>query len=112
MISEGLPMQVPKSHEAVVTPGSRAPVHARETFSLLSSEHTNSTRIIHLTGGITKFRNDTGRELSFRQESNFFYLTGCHVPSPARTSSSPTRAPQRRPPSRCMHPLPSLHPRP
>lgn len=29
---------------------------------------------------MTGFRNDTDRELSFRQESNFYYLTGCTVP--------------------------------
>lgn len=33
-----------------------------------------------LAGGTTPYRNDTDRELSFRQESNFFYLTGCNVP--------------------------------
>lgn len=35
---------------------------------------------ILLAGGATPYRNDTDRELSFRQESNFFYLTGCDVP--------------------------------
>ena len=35
---------------------------------------------ILLAGGTTAYRNDTDRELSFRQESNFFYLTGCNVP--------------------------------
>lgn len=33
-----------------------------------------------LAGGTTSYRNDTDRELPFRQESNFFYLTGCDVP--------------------------------
>ena len=28
-----------------------------------------------------EFRNDTDRELVFRQESNFYYLSGCSVPS-------------------------------
>ena len=35
---------------------------------------------ILLAGGTISYRNDTDRELSFRQESNFFYLTGCSVP--------------------------------
>lgn len=35
---------------------------------------------ILLAGGTTSYRNDTDRELLFRQESNFFYLTGCNVP--------------------------------
>ncbi|EMD35776.1 hypothetical protein CERSUDRAFT_53071, partial [Gelatoporia subvermispora B] len=33
-----------------------------------------------LAGGVTPFRNDTDRELPFRQESNFYYLSGCTVP--------------------------------
>jgi Xaa-Pro dipeptidase len=33
-----------------------------------------------LAGEVTPYRNDTDRELAFRQESNFFYLTGCNVP--------------------------------
>ena len=34
-----------------------------------------------MSGEITGYRNDTDRELPFHQESNFFYLTGCSVPS-------------------------------
>jgi len=34
-----------------------------------------------LAGEVTGFRNDTDRELVFRQESNFYYLSGCIVPS-------------------------------
>lgn len=30
---------------------------------------------------MTPFRNDTDREVAFRQESNFFYLSGCATPS-------------------------------
>lgn len=33
-----------------------------------------------LAGSQTPYRNDTDRELPFRQESNFFYLSGCAVP--------------------------------
>ncbi|KAM6499402.1 Creatinase/aminopeptidase [Amanita muscaria] len=38
-------------------------------------------QIIILSGEITGYRHDTDRELPFRQESNFHYLTGCDVPS-------------------------------
>lgn len=45
---------------------------------------------------MTPYRNDTDRELSFRQESNFFYLTRCSVPyslllltAPSATSDNP-----------------------
>lgn len=34
-----------------------------------------------LAGEAIGFRHDTDRELVFRQESNFYYLTGCNVPS-------------------------------
>lgn len=37
--------------------------------------------IIH--GEKTAVRNDTDRELAFRQESNFSYLSGCEVPGSA-----------------------------
>jgi Xaa-Pro dipeptidase len=48
----------------------------------LSAEPEDKTKphAILLAGGTTPYRNDTDRELSFRQESNFFYLTGCNVP--------------------------------
>jgi Xaa-Pro dipeptidase len=39
------------------------------------------THIILLAGEVTSFRNDTDREIVFRQESNFYYLSGCIVPS-------------------------------
>lgn len=38
-------------------------------------------QILLLAGEVTGFRNDTDRELVFRQESNFYYLSGCRVPS-------------------------------
>lgn len=37
------------------------------------------TQILILSGSTTPFRNDTDREMPLRQESNFFYLTGCDV---------------------------------
>jgi Xaa-Pro dipeptidase len=39
--------------------------------------------VLLLTGERTPYRHDTDRELPFRQESNFFYLTGCAVPGAA-----------------------------
>ncbi|CAE6452656.1 unnamed protein product [Rhizoctonia solani] len=37
------------------------------------------TQVLILSGSTTPFRNDTDRELPLRQESNFFYLTGCDI---------------------------------
>lgn len=34
-------------------------------------------------GETTRSRHDTDRELPFRQESNFFYVSGCEVPGAA-----------------------------
>ncbi|KAH9168519.1 Creatinase/aminopeptidase [Lactarius sanguifluus] len=59
--------------------------HARKTLrklaELLPPEEQTKPQIIVLVGSVTPYRNDTDRELPFRQESNFFYLTGCSVPS-------------------------------
>ncbi|KAN0137632.1 Metallo peptidase [Lactarius tabidus] len=74
--------------------------HARKTLrklaELLPPEEQNKPQIVVLAGSVTAFRNDTDRELSFRQESSFFYLTGCSVPSslllltaPSATSDDP-----------------------
>ncbi|KDQ58026.1 hypothetical protein JAAARDRAFT_34840 [Jaapia argillacea MUCL 33604] len=49
--------------------------------SLLPAEDQQRPQVIFLAGGVTPYRNDTDRELPFRQESNFYYLTGCPVPS-------------------------------
>ncbi|KAG6828599.1 hypothetical protein H0H92_007340 [Tricholoma furcatifolium] len=49
--------------------------------ALLPAAEKTKPQILLLAGEITGFRNDTDRELSFRQESNFYYLTGCAVPS-------------------------------
>ncbi|KZT66903.1 hypothetical protein DAEQUDRAFT_746352 [Daedalea quercina L-15889] len=63
--------------------GSQA--HVIKTFNklieLLPAPDRTRTQIILLAGAVTPFRNDTDRELSFRQESNFHYLSGCAVPS-------------------------------
>ncbi|KAH0835707.1 Creatinase/aminopeptidase [Lanmaoa asiatica] len=58
--------------------------HVTRTFNALvkslSAEDKAKPHAILLAGGTTPYRNDTDRELPFRQESNFFYLTGCNVP--------------------------------
>ncbi|THU85022.1 Creatinase/aminopeptidase [Dendrothele bispora CBS 962.96] len=59
--------------------------HALATFkqlvSILPASERTKTQILLLAGEVTPFRNDTDRELVFRQESNFYYLSGCTVPS-------------------------------
>ncbi|KAH9939765.1 Creatinase/aminopeptidase [Epithele typhae] len=58
--------------------------HAFKTFTklveLLPEADQAKTQIVLLAGETTPFRNDTDREMPFRQESNFFYLSGCRVP--------------------------------
>ncbi|KAI8995229.1 Creatinase/aminopeptidase [Trametes punicea] len=58
--------------------------HVIKTFSklveLLPAVEQNKPQIVFLAGEVTPFRNDTDREMPFRQESNFFYLSGCRVP--------------------------------
>jgi len=49
-------------------------------------------QVLLLAGEVTPFRNDTDRELLFRQESNFFYLTGCDVPQSFLVATSPSKA--------------------
>ncbi|KAI0289889.1 Creatinase/aminopeptidase [Multifurca ochricompacta] len=64
---------------------SPAQAHAQKTLQklaeLLPAEERIKPQIIVLAGSVTPYRNDTDRELPFRQESNFFYITGCSVPS-------------------------------
>ncbi|KAF9482248.1 Creatinase/aminopeptidase [Pholiota conissans] len=59
--------------------------HVIKTFehlaNLLPVSERTKPQVLLLAGGVTEFRNDTDRELAFRQESNFYYLTGCTVPS-------------------------------
>lgn len=47
---------------------------------LLPEAERAKPQLLVLSGGVTPYRNDTDREILFRQESNFFYLTGCSVP--------------------------------
>ncbi|KAF5378131.1 hypothetical protein D9615_007638 [Tricholomella constricta] len=59
--------------------------HVRKTFeqlvALLPASEKTKPQVILLAGEVVDYRNDTDRELVFRQESNFYYLTGCDVPS-------------------------------
>ncbi|GLB37136.1 putative aminopeptidase P, N-terminal domain [Lyophyllum shimeji] len=59
--------------------------HVRKTFEQLVASlpvaERNKPQVLLLAGEVTGFRNDTDRELLFRQESNFYYLTGCTVPA-------------------------------
>ncbi|CAL1701697.1 unnamed protein product [Somion occarium] len=59
--------------------------HIIKTFNklveLLSEVDRNKPQVALLAGSATPYRNDTDREMPFRQESNFYYLTGCNIPS-------------------------------
>ncbi|KIK67312.1 hypothetical protein GYMLUDRAFT_37402 [Collybiopsis luxurians FD-317 M1] len=59
--------------------------HALATFhqllKLLPASEKARPQILLLAGEVTPYRNDTDREIVFRQESNFYYLSGCTVPS-------------------------------
>ncbi|TFK35811.1 Creatinase/aminopeptidase [Crucibulum laeve] len=59
--------------------------HVLKTFEslvkLLPVAERTKPQVLLLAGEIVKYRNDTDREYSFRQESNFYYLSGCNVPS-------------------------------
>ncbi|KAK1224077.1 hypothetical protein PQX77_008407 [Marasmius sp. AFHP31] len=53
----------------------------QKLVELLPANERAKPQVILLAGEVTPFRNDTDREIVFRQESNFFYMTGCTVPS-------------------------------
>lgn len=59
--------------------------HAIKAFErlveLLPQTEQAKPQIVLLAGEVTPYRNDTDREMPFRQESNFYYLSGCRVPS-------------------------------
>ncbi|ESK91522.1 xaa-pro dipeptidase [Moniliophthora roreri MCA 2997] len=59
--------------------------HALKVFEqlikLVPANERSKPHVLFLAGEVTPFRNDTDREIVFRQESNFFYMTGCTVPS-------------------------------
>ncbi|KAF8581172.1 prolidase [Ramaria rubella] len=49
-------------------------------FDALPEVDRNKPQIVVLNGAQTPYRNDTDRELPFRQESNFYYLTASDLP--------------------------------
>ncbi|KAJ7097963.1 Creatinase/aminopeptidase [Mycena belliarum] len=49
--------------------------------ALLPAAEKTKPQVLLLAGGVVGYRNDTDREQAFRQESNFFFLSGCNVPS-------------------------------
>ncbi|KAF8519017.1 Creatinase/aminopeptidase [Hysterangium stoloniferum] len=51
-----------------------------ELFEVVPALEKDKTQVIVMSGGQTPYRNDTDRELPFRQESNFYYLSGCDLP--------------------------------
>ncbi|XP_006457038.1 hypothetical protein AGABI2DRAFT_229306 [Agaricus bisporus var. bisporus H97] len=69
----------------------QAQEHVRRTFeqllALLPEQERIRPQILLVAGEVTPYRNDTDREMLFRQESNFFYLTGCNLPSSALLAS-------------------------
>ncbi|KAJ6547525.1 metallopeptidase family M24-domain-containing protein [Mycena capillaripes] len=48
--------------------------------TLLPESEKTKPQVLLLAGGVVEYRNDTDREIAFRQESNFYYLSGCNVP--------------------------------
>lgn len=60
--------------------------HARNLVARMLSQNPSigpSYHHIILHGELTLSRHDTDRELPFRQESNFAYLSGCEIPGSA-----------------------------
>ncbi|KAF8971125.1 metallopeptidase family M24-domain-containing protein [Flammula alnicola] len=55
--------------------------HFEHLVKLLPEAERTKPQVLLLSGEVTGFRNDTDRELVLRQESNFYYLSGCTVPS-------------------------------
>ncbi|KAI5891732.1 Creatinase/aminopeptidase [Schizophyllum commune H4-8] len=52
-----------------------------EIVKALPPSEQAKPQVLLLAGEVTPYRNDTDREMHFRQESNFYYVTGCNVPS-------------------------------
>ncbi|KAI0781606.1 Creatinase/aminopeptidase [Irpex lacteus] len=59
--------------------------HVVKTFSqltkLLPPTEQAKPQVALLAGAVTPYRNDTDREMPFRQESNFYYLSGSGIPA-------------------------------
>jgi Xaa-Pro dipeptidase len=53
---------------------------AQRNRQSLLTKLTNCTGIVYLKSGVLQDRKWTDTEHLFRQESNFFYATGCHLP--------------------------------
>lgn len=76
----------PSQTMATTLPTAKYPAkdHVLRTFKTLTltlhPSQRDKPQVIVLAGSETPYRNDTDRELPFRQESNFFYLSGCAVP--------------------------------
>ncbi|KAF9050706.1 prolidase [Hymenopellis radicata] len=66
-------MVYPASQHAIRT--------VQQLVQLLPPAEQAKPQVLLLAGEVTPFRNDTDREMVFRQESNFYYLSGCTVPS-------------------------------
>lgn len=61
-------------------------LHTKKVLEVLSKTATSYATgtghfVLYLTGEAIAPRRYTDRDLSFKQESNFFYLTGCEIPS-------------------------------
>lgn len=56
------------------------PYHAQLHVQKVVEALKVSEGLIYLEGDVMKHRHDTDVELPFRQESNFFYMTGCDRP--------------------------------
>lgn len=56
--------------------------HTSKVLNVLSKlRPTAGNYTLYLAGEETRARPYTDRDLAFKQESNFFYLTGCEIPS-------------------------------
>lgn len=67
-------------------------LHARKLIAKMLAQNPHSGPAYHhviLHGGHTRSRDDTDREMPFRQESNFFWVSGCEIPSSALVISYP-----------------------
>ncbi|KAL7411963.1 metallopeptidase family M24-domain-containing protein [Mrakia frigida] len=58
-------------------------VHAQKVVEELAKTLPAGDHTFLVVSHETPFRNDTDREMPHRQESNFFYLTGCDIPGSA-----------------------------
>jgi len=58
-----------------------AKLHLKKTLAALPQFYKGQLpTILYLEGDLSRRRHDTDRDLHFRQDSNFYYLTGCDLP--------------------------------